>query len=58
MKKILNVSMKIAFNGTEEDLENLEKTLKHHIEGLIDVDNWPEIENIFGVKSERKDYPE
>ena len=58
MKKIINVTMKIAFNGSENELLELEKTLDHHIEGLIDVDNWPEIENIFGVKSERKDYPE
>lgn len=52
---VLNVTMKIAFNGTEEELEDLEKTLDHHIEGLIDVDNWPEIKDIFGVKSERED---
>lgn len=58
MKKIINVTMKIAFNGSENELLELEKTLDHHIEGLIDVDNWPEIKQIFDVKSEREDYTE
>lgn len=58
MKKILNVTMKIAFNGSEYALLELEKNLEHRIEGLIDIDNWPEIKQIFDVKSEREDYTE
>lgn len=50
MKKILNVTMKIAFNGSEYALLELEKNLEHRIEGLIDIDNWPEIECIYGVE--------
>ena len=55
MKKILNVSMKIAFNGTEEELRELGKTLDHGIESLIDTDNWPEIECIYGVGIEEEE---
>lgn len=55
MKKILNVTMKIAFNGSEDELLELEKTLDHRIEGLIDIDNWPEIECIYGVETEKEE---
>ena len=55
MKKILNVTMKIAFNGSENELLELEKTLDHGIEGLIDTDNWPEIECIYGVEIEEEE---
>ena len=54
MKKILNVTMKIAFNGSEDGLLELKKTLDHRIEGLIDTDNWPEIECIYGVETEEE----
>lgn len=39
MKKILNVTTNIVFNGSEDELLELEKTLDHRIEGLIDTDN-------------------
>ena len=55
MKKILNVTMKIAFNGSEDELLELKKTLDHRIEGLIDVDSWPEIECIYGVETEEEE---
>ena len=55
MKKTLNVTMKIAFNGSEYALLELEKTLDHRIEGLIDIDNWPEIECIYGVETEEEE---
>ena len=55
MKKIINVTMKIAFNGSEYAFLELEKTLDHRIEGLIDIDNWPEIERIYGVEIEEEE---
>lgn len=55
MKKILNVTMKIAFNGSEDEILELKKTLDHRIEGLVDVDNWPEIECIYDVEIEEEE---
>ena len=44
--KEFEISMKVAFNG---DLEELKK-LEHHIEYLINLDEYPEIEKVYDVK--------
>ncbi len=38
------------FMKVESSEVNLMKVLEHHMEWLIDLDSWPEIKCIFGVK--------
>ena len=43
----INVSMKMEIeNGSYDKL----KTLEHHAEHLLDLDEWPEIKNVYDVR--------
>ncbi len=53
MKKIINVSMAITFDGTEDEFIDIKRILDHHIEYLMSLDEYPEIKyvstNISGI---------
>ena len=46
-------SVKITFTAEVEDdkVDELKKTVDHHLDHLIDVDSWPEIKNIYNAKA-------
>ena len=41
--------VKLSMEIETSNVEALKK-LKHHIEYLLDLDNWPEIENVYNVE--------
>ena len=43
----VNLSMNIEIEASAADSL---KSLEHHIENLIDLDNWPEIKSVYGVE--------
>lgn len=40
MKKIINVSMAITFDGTEDEFIDIQRILDHHIEYLMSLDEY------------------
>ena len=46
MKKIINASMAITFDGTEDEFLDIQRILDHHIEYLMSLDEVPEIKSI------------
>lgn len=46
MKKIINVSMAITFDGTEDEFADIQRILDHHIEYLMSLDEYPEIKYV------------
>ena len=46
MKKLINVSMIMTFNGTEDEFEDIKRILDHHIEYLMSLDEYPEIKSV------------
>lgn len=43
--------LKMNLTIDADSLDEL-KRLEHHIEGLLDLDNWPEIKSVYGVEVE------
>lgn len=50
MKK---VKVTMYFDVDENGMEEIKK-LEHHAEYLLDLDNYPEIESVYGVKVEEE----
>ena len=46
MKKLINATMTMIFNGTEDEFEDIKRILDHHIEYLMSLDEYPEIESV------------
>lgn len=46
------VKFECYFIADDNAMENL-KTLEHHAENLLDLDNWTEINTVYGVKVEK-----
>lgn len=46
MKKVINATMTMTFNGTEEEFEDIKRILDHHIEYLMSLDEYPEIKSV------------
>ena len=46
MKKLINLSMRMTFNGTEDEFEDIKRILDHHIEYLMSLDEYPEIKSV------------
>lgn len=46
--KVINIQMSIECN--EDDRFEIEKAFMNHIDWLIDLESWPEIKSIFGVR--------
>ena len=46
MKKIIDVSMAITFDGTEDEFLDIQRILDHHIEYLMSLDEFPEIKSV------------
>ena len=46
MKKIIDVSMTITFDGTEDEFLDIQRILDHHIEYLMSLDKSPEIKSV------------
>lgn len=49
MKKQIKVEMVMNLNCTQKEYEELLRILDHHVEYLIDMDEYPEIESISNV---------
>lgn len=49
-RKKLKITMFIEVNN-DSDVETV-KCLEHHVENLLDLDSWPEIKSVYGVKIE------
>lgn len=47
--KEIKLTMNLTIDA--DSLDEL-KCLEHHIEGLLDLDNWPEIKSVYGVEVE------
>lgn len=47
IEKTFNVNFKIDFKGNEEDLNNLKKIIDHHIDQLLNLDEFPEIASVY-----------
>jgi len=43
------ITMKVELKDDSE-LEDLKKTIDHHIERLVDLDSWQSIESIYDAK--------
>lgn len=43
-------TVEITFKAKVKDIEELKKAVHHHIEYLIDLEQWPEIECIYGAE--------
>ena len=46
MKKMIDVSMAITFDGTEDEFLDIQRILDHHIEYLMSLDEFPEIKSV------------
>lgn len=46
IKKEINTNFNFIFNGTEEQYLEFKRVLDHHIEHLLDLDDFPEIESV------------
>ena len=49
MKRQVKVEMVMNLNCSSEEYDDIINLLNHHIEELIDLDEFPEIENIHNV---------
>lgn len=52
MSKIVKVEMYLELD--DAGLENIRK-VTHHAEYLLDLDAWPEIKSVYGVKVEEQE---
>lgn len=43
------VKVEMYFNINSADLDTIKK-IEHHADSLLDLDNWSEIQSVFGVK--------
>lgn len=48
----LKITLHVDIN--EADIDELEKTINHHIESFVDLDAWPEIERVYDCSIERQ----
>lgn len=48
MKYEVNMRLVISDDTHPEEIEELKKAVDHHIERLVDIDEWPCIETIYG----------
>ena len=53
MIKTIVAKMTLNIEIDEKDFEEMKK-LEHHIENLLDLDSYPEIKSVFGVKIEKE----
>ena len=51
MKKIKEIKLTMNLTIDADSLDEL-KRLEHHIEELLDLDNWTEIKSVYGVEVE------
>lgn len=49
MKRQVKVEMVMNLNCSSEEYDDIIRLLNHHIEELIDLDEFPEIENVHNV---------
>jgi len=48
MQYEVNMRLVISDDAHPEEIEELKKAVDHHIERLVDIDEWPCIETIYG----------
>lgn len=48
---ITDVKVRMKLDLHDDADPSFLKRLEHHIEELLDLDNWPEIHSVYGVKS-------
>lgn len=53
-KRTIPLKITIHVDINEMDVEELEKTINHHIENFVDLDTWPEIERVYDCSIERQ----
>jgi len=57
-KRTIPLKITIHVDINETDVEELEKTITHHIENFVDLDAWPEIERVYDCSIERQTEPD
>ena len=53
-KNTIPVKITLHVDVNKTNVEELEKTITHHIENFVDIDAWPEIERVYDCSVERQ----